>query len=152
MPTDELRTKRLTVADREVARLLFILMGEVFEEAPEPLSDTYLERLLSREDFWVIAAFVGDAIIGGVTAHTLPMTRAESAELFIYDIAVHADHQRRGVGRHLMTALRQAATAARINVLFVLADNEDAHALDFYRVLGGVASPVTAFTFSEEEP
>jgi aminoglycoside 3-N-acetyltransferase I len=30
----------------------------------------------------------------------------------------------------------------------VLADDEDQHALDFYRALGGAASPVTMFDFS----
>jgi len=46
-----------------------------------------------------------------------------------------------------MTALRQAATAEGIADLFVPADNDDRHALQFYRRLGGVAAPVTIFTF-----
>src|SRR5262245_57443850 len=93
----EMQTKRLTVADRELARRLFAVMAEVFEEGCEQLSDAYLDRLLSRTDFWAIAAFDGNDIIGGVTAHTLPMTKAESSEIFIYDIAVRDDHRRRGV-------------------------------------------------------
>lgn len=143
-----MRAKRLTSGERDLARRLFTLMAEVFEEDCEPLSDGYLNRLLSREDFWAIAAFAGDELIGGITAHTLPMTRAETAEIFIYDIAVHGDHQRRGVGRHLVTFLREEAARIGIDNLFVPADNEDEHALDFYRALGGVPSPVTFFTFS----
>lgn len=144
----EMRTRRLTSGDRELARALFAMMAEVFEEECERLGDAYLDRLLRREDFWVIAAFVGDDIVGGLTAHTLPMTRSESSEIFIYDIAVRQDQQRKGVGRRLMTALREAATAAGIEDAFVPADNDDTHALDFYRALGGEASPVTFFTFS----
>jgi aminoglycoside 3-N-acetyltransferase I len=94
---------------------------------------------------------VGDDIIGGVTAHTLPMTRAESSEIFIYDIAVRDDYQRRGVGRHLMTTLREGAAALGICNVFVPADNDDIHALNFYQALGGVGSPVTFFTFSDHE-
>jgi aminoglycoside 3-N-acetyltransferase I len=144
----DIRTRRLTTGDRDLSRALFALMAEVFEEPGLRLGDGYLDRLLAREDFWAIAAFAGDAIIGGLTAHTLPMTRTESSEIFIYDIAVHTDHQRKGVGRQLLTALRDAAAAAGIDDLFVPADNDDVHALDFYRALGGVAAPVTIFTFS----
>jgi aminoglycoside 3-N-acetyltransferase I len=47
-----------------------------------------------------------------------------------------------------MAGLRDAASAAGVSVVFVAADNEDEHALDFYRALGGVDSPVTVFTFT----
>lgn len=126
-------------------------MAEVFSEQCEQLRDGYLDRLLSREDFWAIAAFAGGEIIGGVTAHTLPMTRTESSEIFIYDVAVRGDHQRRGIGRHLVRALREAAAEIGIQDVFVPADNDDVPALDFYRALGGVPSPVTFFTFSGHE-
>jgi aminoglycoside 3-N-acetyltransferase I len=147
----EMRTRRLTFSDRELAKGLFAMMGEVFAEKCELLGDGYLDRLLAREDFWAIAAFVGDDIVGGITAHTLPMTRTESSEIFIYDIAVRPDQQRRGVGRRLITALRENAEAAGIKDMFVPADNDDVHALDFYRALGGVSSPVTFFTFSGDD-
>jgi aminoglycoside 3-N-acetyltransferase I len=145
-----MRLKRLKAGDRELARALFILMTEVFEEGSGVLSDGYIDRLLGREDFWAIAAFVDDAIVGGLTAHTLPMTRAEYSEIFIYDIAVRSEHQRKGIGRRLMEELRAQAAGMGIRDLFVPADNEDVHALDFYRALGGEAAPVTIFTFSDD--
>jgi aminoglycoside 3-N-acetyltransferase I len=147
-----MRAKRLTSDDRELARRLFVLMAEVFAAEHEPLGDGPLDRLLRREDFWAIAAFANDDdLIGGVTAHTLPMTRAEASEIFVYDIAVRVDYQRKGVGRLLMTRLRREAASIGIQDVFVPADNEDVHALDFYRALGGVPSPVTFFTFSGHE-
>src|SRR5262245_3653832 len=104
MRADEMRAKRLTSDDRELAKRLFALMAEVFAEDHEQLGDAYLDRLLSREDFWAIAALTDDGeLVGGLTAHALPMTRAEASEIFIYDIAVRSDHQRKGIGRLLMT-------------------------------------------------
>ena len=143
------RVERLVVGDAPVAKTLFSMMADVFEEKDDPLSDEYVARLLAREGLWVLAATSGDEIVGGLTAHTLPMTRSESREIFIYDIAV-ADHQRRGVGRLLMSHLRRLASDAGIHDVFVPADDDDAHALEFYRALGGVASPVTFFTFGRE--
>ena len=144
----EIRIRRLASDDQDQARRLFAMMADVFAEEREDLSETYVDALLRRQEFWALAAFAGDDIVGGLTAHTLPMTRAESSELFIYDIAVRADRQRTGVGRRLMTALREAAAAAGIGEVFVPADDDDVHALDFYRALGGVPSRVTFFTFS----
>ena len=144
-----MQVKRLRLGDRATARALFTLMADVFETEAEALSDGYLDQLLGREEFWAIGAFAGDAPIGGVTAHTLPMTRTESSEIFIYDLAVHPDHQRTGVGRRLVAELRAQAAALGIGELFVPADNEDVHALDFYRAIGGAAAPVTIFTFTQ---
>ena len=94
----DLHISRLTAGERVLARDLFAMMAEVFEEECEQLGDSYLNLLLSRNDFWALAALSGHEIVGGLTAHTLPMTRSESSEIFIYDIAVRRDHQRKGVG------------------------------------------------------
>lgn len=142
-----MQCRRLKPADRDLARRLFTMMAEIFEEDCETLSDAWIDGLLAREDFWAIAAIADEQIIGGITAHTLPMTSTSSSEVFIYDIAVRADDRRRGVGRRLLTELRVSAAASGIPVLFVAAENADAHALDFYRALGGTPSPVTFFTF-----
>jgi len=141
--------KRLQAGDPEQAAALFALMAEVFGEAAEPLSAAYLDQLLNRETFWAIGAFEGEQILGGVTAHTLPMTRNETSEVFIYDLAVDPAFQRQGIGRQLIAELRTQAAAVGIDILFVPADNEDLEALDFYRALGAQASPVTFFTFGE---
>ncbi len=143
--------KRLHSGDHLHAAALFTLMAEVFGEKAEPLSTSYLDRLLSREAFWAIGAFEGERALGGVTAHTLPMTRRETAELFIYDLAVHPGVQRQGIGRRLIGELRTQAAVAGIDVLFVPADNEDLEALEFYRALGAEASPVTFFSFTLDQ-
>jgi len=145
----EIRVKRLTSNDRDRARRLFSLMAEVFAEESAALSDGYVDQLLRRKEFWALAAFAEDDIIGGVTAHTLPMTRTESSEVFIYDIAVESEYRRKGVGRLLLRALCEQASEDGIQPVFVSVDAGDVHALDFYRSLGGTPSPVTIFSFPQ---
>jgi aminoglycoside 3-N-acetyltransferase I len=140
--------RRLGPGDEVVAADTFTMMAEVFGEINEQLADDYLQNLLGRENFWALAAFDGTEIVGGLTAHTLPMTRTASSELFIYDLAIRHDHRRQGVGSLLVSALRESAARSGISEIFVPADNEDAHALDFYRAQGATASPVTIFTFT----
>ncbi len=48
----------------------------------------------------------------------------------------------------LVLELREAAAAAGFGDVFVTADNEDKHALDFYRAQGATASLVTFITFT----
>ncbi len=146
---------RLGPGDVGLARRTFAMMAEVFAEDDAPgasrLSDAYLSRLLSRADFWALAAVeerTGEPV-GGLTAHALPMTREEAQELFLYDLAVREDRQRTGVGRALVGGLRKLAAAEGIGVVFVPADDEDTHALDFYRAMGGEPQPVTIFTFDK---
>ena len=139
---------RLGPGSNDRAQALFRLMAEVFEEPRGTLGERYVERLLNRADFWALAALENDEVVGGLTAHALPMTTSESSELLIYDVAVGSAHQRQGIGRQLFAALREQAAAEGIDVLFVPADNEDVHALDFYRAIGGAPAPVTLFSFS----
>ena len=54
---------------------------------------------LGRHGFWATAAFNGHEIIGGITAYGFPLTRSQKCELFIYDIAVHVNRRRKGIGR-----------------------------------------------------
>jgi len=145
------QVSRLGPSDRERAGELFALMANVFEEERAPLGDAYLQSILANPTFFALAAFHDNTLVGGATAHVLPMTRAAHAELFLYDIATHPDHQRRGVGRALLDSLRRHAHDAGINQIFVLADEEDTHALDFYQALGGVPSRVVLFTLGEDK-
>jgi aminoglycoside 3-N-acetyltransferase I len=116
-------------------------------KATGELTAAYVASLLERADFWAMAALEDARPIGGINAHVLPMTRSEARELFIYDLAVAPAHQRRGVGRLLVETLCREAAAAGVPVASVPADDEDDHALAFYRALGGEPAPVTIFSF-----
>ncbi len=150
--TGTLRIQRLGPHDAELARTTFAVMAEVFGETHARLSDAYLAALLARPDFWAFAATQAGRVVGGLTAHVLMMTAREGAEVFLYDIAVVPGHQRRGIGRRLVDAVRREAGSERIPTIFVPADDDDTHALRFYAALGGRPSKVTVFEFRAPEP
>ena len=126
---------------------MFAVMTAVFDEPAEPLSDEYVDALLSSSSFWAIAAFVDDRVVGGITAHTIPMTRSPSAELFVYDLAVDAGSRRLGIGGQLVAELRARGAEAGIAEIFVPVDEDDAEAVAFYRSLAGQESPVRLFAW-----
>lgn len=139
---------RLRAGHEPLARAAFAMMGQVFDEEPwVPLGDRYLADLLARPSVHAYAAVVEGDPVGGLVAHALPMTRDETVELLVYDLAVRTDHQRRGVGRALVQRLRDDAAAAGLGEVWVPADDDDLHALEFYRRIGGEAQAVTVFSW-----
>jgi aminoglycoside 3-N-acetyltransferase I len=93
----------------------------------------------------VISASIDNEVIGGLTAHTLPMTRNESEEVFVYDIAILERFRRLGAGRMLIDSLRHAAKEVGVSDVFVPVDEDDREALEFYRSLQGTESPIRFF-------
>lgn len=141
-----MQIRRLGTGDERVAAQTFALMTAVFEEEAGDLQAGYLKELLARPAFWAYAALDADVAVGGLTGHVLPMTRSHTSELFIYDLAVHADYQRRGVATRLVDAARADAAHAGLSSVFVPAENEDTHAIAFYTSLGWEPTPTTFFT------
>ena len=139
--------RRLATGDRDLGRATFAMMAAVFDEITRPLPDDHVDALLARPDFWALAAVEDDEPLGGITAHVLPMTRSPSRELFVYDVAVREDRQRQGIGRTMLVELCAQAAREGIESVFVAVADEDVHAMDFYRGVGGAASSVTLFSF-----
>ena len=99
---NQIEVRKLTTTDVSAFQALLLLFNQAFEE-DRPLSETvHLTKLLNDPHFIVIAAFSGEEILGGLTAYELPLYYENKTEIFLYDMAVHPDHQRKGVGKQLL--------------------------------------------------
>ena len=114
-------------------------------------SELYLTKLLEKNDFIVLVAFYEKDLIGGLTAYELPLCSAEKSEIFIYDIAIKNEFQRKGVGKKLLSFLKDYCKQNDISIFFVEAHEEDVHAVDFYHSTGGNAEKVVHFNYEIEE-
>ena len=141
------RIVRLGETDTDRTIKMFELMSEVFEEPAAALDRDYVDALLANPSFWAYAVLVDDVVLGGLTAHVLPMTRSMDNELMIYDFAVDSEHQRTGLGRQLLQAVIDDAASAGIATVFVPAEAADPHALEFYKSQGGVRMECVIFSF-----
>lgn len=141
------------IGAREVAwfESLLNLFNIAFEEERSLGSTAHLSKILSDDRFIALAAFSGDRVIGGLTAHELPLYFEEGSEILIYDMAVAPRHQRTGVGKRLIQGLKDHCRRAGINEFFVLAHEEDEHALNFYRSTGGRGEKVMNFVYQALE-
>jgi aminoglycoside 3-N-acetyltransferase I len=128
---------------------LIQLYARVFERENFKLpSHEYLQTLLNDRSIIFIAAVQDKKVIGGLSAHVLPSVYEPCNELYIYDFAVHPSFQRTGIGRQLLLELKQYGNPTNAKVIFVQADKEDDHALDFYRATGGHEAQVVHYTYN----
>jgi aminoglycoside 3-N-acetyltransferase I len=135
-------TKRLDAADLAAMKALLRLFGEVFDDLDTYQGavpgDAYLLGLLRDETFFAVAAHdEHGATIGALAAYELKKFEQERSEIYIYDLAVDANHRRKGVATALIRALGEAARRRGAYVMFVQADigEEDAPANALYRKL-----------------
>jgi ribosomal protein S18 acetylase RimI-like enzyme len=140
--------KKLETGDLDGLTQLIKVYEEVFEMEDFALPATqYLQSLLEKETVIFYVAMIDKKVVGGLTAHVLPSTYFPSSEVYIYDLAVESEFQRKGIGRQLINSLKEYCASLRLKEIFVQADLEDRHAIDFYQATGGIAESVVHFSY-----
>lgn len=128
---------------------LLLLFAEVFDLTDfQSPTDQHLERVLQNESFFAIVASVSDTIVGGITCYVLAPYYSPSPQVYVFDLAVHPRYRRLGFGSRLVQAAIDHSKSLGAEEVFVQADNDDIHALEFYHATGGVPEKVTHFSFT----
>ncbi len=132
--------KTLTGADVPLFKHLLRVFGEAFAEPSTYQSavpsDRYLQDLLGQQHFIALIALDGDTVVGGLVAYELQKFEQARKELYIYDLAVLAEHRRKGIATSLIRELQRVAQARGVYVIFVQADPGDTPAIRLYESLG----------------
>ncbi len=132
--------KHVSPADLPLLKAMLAMFGEAFGE-PDTYQgavpdDAYLKRLLDKPSFIALAALHAGEVVGGIAAYELEKFERARSEIYIYDLAVRADHRRKGVATGLIRALQQIAKDRGAYVIFVQADPGDDAAIRLYESLG----------------
>ena len=140
MSSPPFTVRRVGSADVPLVRKLNALFGDAFADpetyAAEPPSDAYLEGLLAKEHVVAVVALAGEEVLGGLVAYELDKFERMRRELYIYDLAVAAEHRRRRVATALIEHLREIAARRGAWVVYVQADHGDDPAIALYEKLG----------------
>jgi aminoglycoside 3-N-acetyltransferase I len=131
---------QLSANDMALMEGLLANFGEAFDQvdiycASRP-SHAYLKRLLSSDYFIALVALKNGSVVGGIAAYELQKFEQERSEIYIYDLAVAAEHRREGIATALIQELKKIAVARAAYVIFVQADIEDEPAIALYTKLG----------------
>lgn len=140
--TTQYKIQQLKQDDLKLMNDLLSVFGAAFGDAEtynekRPGAE-YLRRLLGNDYFIALAAMSGKEVVGGIAAYELKKFEQERSEIYIYDLAVAAQHRRKGVATALIQELRNVAAARGAYVIFVQADTgvEDKPAIALYSKLG----------------
>ena len=136
----------------------FVQLIAIFQQAFNSSSDvvlspTHLRKLLSEKNFVAMVVLQSDRVIGGLTAYVLPGYYTTKPSVYLYDLAVTADWQRRGVGKCLIEGLVQFCKDKGCREVFVQAESDDLDAVAFYRntsVSGETAATQFYYTLIKE--
>jgi aminoglycoside 3-N-acetyltransferase I len=132
--------RRIVPGDVDLMDALLTTFGDAFEDVDtygkaRPGPD-YLRRLLRSDQFIALAALKSGKVVGGLAAYELHKFEQERSEIYIYDLAVAAEHRREGIATALIAELRTIASTRRAYVIFVQADIGDDPAIALYTKLG----------------
>lgn len=130
--------QRLAGHNLELMRSLNHLFGTVFKDDESyhsaPPSDDYLTTFLAHDDNIVLVAVENGKVLGGLVAYVLRKFERDRSEVYLYDLAVDDEQQRRGIGTALVRRLQEVAGELGAYIVFVQAD-EGEDAVEFYRSL-----------------
>ena len=150
--TKTIETRRLHETDLSLFKSLIDLFNIVFEEERSNIgNDAHLSGLLGDPHFIAMVALAEKEVAGGLTAYELPMYYADHSEVFVYDLAVKPEYQRMGIGKQLIRSLKAECRRNGVEEFFVLAHEEDEHAIEFYHSTGGKSERVVNFLYETSE-
>lgn len=130
----------LNVKQADLLHKLNDLFGREFDEIKTYTSsrpdDEYLKSLLSDRSFIALVARLDSEVIGGLVAYELKKFEQQRSEVYLYDLAVSANHRRKGIATGLIRRLQSIAQSLGAWVTFVQADYSDKAAVALYSKLG----------------
>jgi ribosomal protein S18 acetylase RimI-like enzyme len=99
-----------------------------------PLEPEAAKRFLDNPDVLLWVAFDETAIVGFLQCNLIFLRSRNGRELVLYEIGVHQNWRRQGVGRALLNQMETWMRENDTDVVWVLADNQEA--AEFYRSSG----------------
>jgi ribosomal protein S18 acetylase RimI-like enzyme len=141
-----MRILRLAPGDEHVV----LASADLFDSPP---TEAWTARFLSSEGHHLFVAVADDHPIGFVSG--VETTHPDKGiEMFLYELSVHPDHRRRGLGTALVGALAELARERGCYGMWVGTESDNAAALATYRA-AGAAPPepcvTLAWAFGEAE-
>ena len=116
----------------------FLELIHVFEDVFEmqnfkPPHQNHLRTVLYKENFMVFTASHNGKVIGGLTAYILDQYYSTKPLVYIFDLAIKKEFQRKGIGKKLISEINEYCRNQDFQEVFVQADKVDDYALEFYR-------------------
>ncbi len=126
------------------------IMDNLIEDSDEKPSAKHLEKLLTDDRTYLLAAVLDNKVIGYALAYRFPSLYASDYLAYLYDIEVLEVYRRKGAGRLLMETLLTHLKSDGVSELWLgtATDNIEGQAL--FSATGGIKSGETFNDFTFE--
>lgn len=102
------------------------------------VSAEHTAAFLAKESNILLTVLVDSEPAGFLLAHLLDRFKDTRRKLFIYEIDVLPEFQRRGIGRALIEAVLKTARERNADTAFVLTNRSNTAAVNLYAETGGI--------------
>lgn len=119
---------RVTPADGQLARAA---IGEIHGRQIE--SEDVVAAFLRDDDTLMFVALDGGRVVGSAYGYRLRNPHALAPQYYLYEVDVHEDSRRHGIGRALVEAFTEAARSAGACEVWVGTEAANAPALALYK-------------------
>lgn len=106
------------------------------QEQTEKVSE-YFEKVLTRNDIYLLVAEDDGALIGMLTMYVVPSIKHGSERAIIEDVLVTQDLRNKGIGSKLFDEAKKIALENNINCIKLNSDRDYIEAHSFYTKNGG---------------
>jgi GNAT superfamily N-acetyltransferase len=93
---------------------------------------------LSDQNNLFLLAFEKEIPVGFLTAHRLQRFDKRRAEILLYEIGVHQDYRRRGIGKSLINEVKKWAKEINAAEIWVLTEKTNPATMSLYQSAGGI--------------
>ncbi len=123
-----------------------------FNELREPgteWDETEGKKFLKNTDNALFLAFTKDNVVGFLTAHRLQRLDKRKAEILIYEIDVSSNFRQMGIGKALLTKVKEWAGHVEADEVWVLTNRSNEAGMALYKSSGGTTESADEqmFTF-----
>ena len=96
------------------------------------------KKFIGNDDNALFIAFWEEKASGFLTAHRLQRFDKRKAEVLLYEIGVHPNYRRRGIGKALIEEVKKWAKEVEADEVWVLTEKDNEAAMAMYKSAGGI--------------
>jgi ribosomal protein S18 acetylase RimI-like enzyme len=95
------------------------------------------DKFLANKDNLFLLAFEDTIPVGFLTAHRLQRFDNRKAEVLLYEIGVHPNYRRKGIGKALINETKKWSSEVEAAEIWVLTEKTNPGAMSLYQSSGG---------------
>ena len=123
--------KRITQLNNELINQINLLLDE------ETTWDNEQGNFFTKnQDNLLLLAFEDNKPVGFLTAHRLQRFDKRKAEVLLYEMGVHQDYRKRGIGKTLIEECKNWAKEIGADEVWVLTEKDNIPAMTMYQSAG----------------